>query len=108
FKGISTNLKTGDTLLLALGNGKDQQVLRTVESVDIQADYKRTEVILTEASLGMTGSISHTVSEALQPFVDDASDTVWEIEPVIPREASVSITSVRLKSACMSTDSTVR
>ena len=56
FKGISTNLKTGDTLLLALGNGKDQQVLRTVESVDIQADYKRTEVILTEASLGMTGS----------------------------------------------------
>jgi hypothetical protein len=74
FEGISTNLKTGDILLLVLGSDKDRQVPRIVESVDGQADYKRTEVTLAEASVGMAGSISETVSSALQPFVDDASN----------------------------------
>jgi predicted phage baseplate assembly protein len=46
FKGISTNLKPNDALLLVCGDGPKQQVLRRVHSISPQADDNRTEVTL--------------------------------------------------------------
>lgn len=73
FKGISTNLKAGDALLLTFGNGPGQQNLRTIKSVDIQADDDRTEVTLTEAVPQPGASPFDTAQKALQPFIDDAA-----------------------------------
>jgi predicted phage baseplate assembly protein len=46
FQGTSSNLKTGDPLLIVLGDSPGQQVLRFVVSVDLQANQNRTKVIL--------------------------------------------------------------
>ena len=77
FKGISTNLKVGDALLLILGGDIDaarpQQVLRFAESVDAQADQKRTEVTLVQPLLKVQGSIGTAVTNAVQPFIDKAT-----------------------------------
>jgi hypothetical protein len=73
FQGISTNLKTGDALLIVLGEDAGQQVLRFVESVDVQADQKRTEVTLQEPPLQGKSSIQATVDDALNPFIDQAT-----------------------------------
>ena len=76
FNGISTNLRTGDTLLLSLGTTPDLQVPRGVESVNIDADNNRTEVLLAETPLSTEGatSVSDFVTGILQPFVEDASE----------------------------------
>lgn len=42
--GTATNLKTGDGILFLFGPKAGQQWLRTVESIEAQADDKRTEV----------------------------------------------------------------
>src|SRR5579864_4029128 len=73
FQGISTNLKTGDALLLVFGNGSGQQVLRKVKAVDAQTDLNRTEVTLVERPPDQGSSPSDTVQKALQHFIDDAA-----------------------------------
>jgi Baseplate J-like protein len=44
--GTATNLKTGDMLLFVFGDDDGEQVLRRIETVDAQADAKRTEITL--------------------------------------------------------------
>src|SRR5262249_16714151 len=80
FKGISTNLKIGDVLLIVAGNGSGEEVLRTIKTVELQPDptparQDRTEVTLVEAAptLAKSGSPFDTVKDALQPFINDAS-----------------------------------
>jgi hypothetical protein len=80
FKGISTNLRTGDTLLIVAGNGPGQQVLRTIKTVEPQPDLTpakqdRTEVTLVEAppTVAKSGSPFDTVKNAVKPFINDAS-----------------------------------
>src|SRR5439155_7240327 len=48
FKGIATNLKPGDALLIVAGSGPGQQVQRFIDSVDAQPENDRTEVVLQE------------------------------------------------------------
>lgn len=78
FYGISTNLKSNDALLILLDDkpsvDSKQQVLRLVDSVNVQADDKRTEAILQEAPLQFDGVVSDAVPAALQPFVSEATD----------------------------------
>jgi hypothetical protein len=76
FKGISTNLKTGDALLIVTGDGLGQQALRFVASVDAQADEERTEVTLQESPFPVdTGSqVIDNVRNAVGPFIDEAAD----------------------------------
>lgn len=69
FEGISTNLKIGEAILIVLGDGAGQQVLRYVDAVDVQTDQGRTEVTLRETPLQPTD----TVNEALDPFIDQAT-----------------------------------
>lgn len=73
FQGISTNLQPGSALILVLGTAAGQQSLRFVDSVDSQAQDKRTEVTLQEPALTISSSVSTTVSSTIQPFIDDAS-----------------------------------
>jgi uncharacterized phage protein gp47/JayE len=51
FKGISTNLKPNDPLLLVFGMGPDAQVLHRVETVEALFAEDRTTVILQAAAL---------------------------------------------------------
>jgi hypothetical protein len=75
FQGISTNLKTGDALLLVLGQDSGQQVLRRVKSVSIQAQQVRTEVTLQEPPFQtqMGSQVITNVTNALNPFIEEAS-----------------------------------
>lgn len=73
FQGISTNLQPGSALILVLGAAAGQQFLRFVDSVDPQAQDNRTEVTLQEPALTISSSVSTTVSNTIQPFIDDAS-----------------------------------
>jgi hypothetical protein len=75
FKGMATNLKAGDALLIVSGDGPGQQVLRIVESVDAQANQQRTEVTLQEPLVTVTGTTSAltNIVNVLQPFINDAS-----------------------------------
>ncbi len=73
FQGFSTNLKAGDALLIVLGDGPGQQVPRLIDSVDVQADQNRTEVTLQEAGPMLAGTILETVTNAVQPFIGEAS-----------------------------------
>ena len=77
FKGISTNLKVGDAILIVAG---DKQVQRFVEAVDVQANYDRTEVVLQEPPLSLAPSTGDGASQALfnlhdklDPFLDGAT-----------------------------------
>jgi hypothetical protein len=72
-QGISTNLKTGDALLIVVGDGDYQQVLRFVESVDARADQNRTEVTLQVQPPSPMPTVLSTVKNALQPFILAAS-----------------------------------
>jgi hypothetical protein len=73
FQGISTNLKMGDALLIVLGDDPGLQVPRFVESVNPQADLKRTEVTLQPAPpLSGTAPLD-TVTNAVKPFIDEAT-----------------------------------
>jgi Baseplate J-like protein len=80
FDGISTNLKAGDALLIVSGDGPGEQYLRLIDSVNVQADQKRTEVILQEPQPQLTGSgtgVQRAISElqnALEPFIEDADN----------------------------------
>jgi hypothetical protein len=73
FNGISTSLKTGDALLIVLGNGFGQQVFRLIESVDVQTDQNRTEVTLQDPPLDTSGKPSVAAHTALDPFVAQAA-----------------------------------
>src|ERR1700674_680664 len=78
FYGVSTNLKPNDALLILLDDlpsvdSKDQ-VLRLIDSVNFQADDKRTEAILQQAPLQFDGVVSDAFPNALQPFVSEATD----------------------------------
>jgi hypothetical protein len=73
FQGITTNLKPGDALLFVLGDDTGRQALRLIESVDAQADQKRTEVTLQETLAVSGNTAEEIVSNALQPFIDMAS-----------------------------------
>jgi hypothetical protein len=80
FDGISTSLKTGDALLVVSGNGAGEQWLRFVDSVNVQADQKRTEVRLQEPAPQIHGSGTgaqravSALQNALNPFIEDASN----------------------------------
>jgi hypothetical protein len=78
FQGISTNLKTGDALLFVFGDETSaklaQQVLRFAESVDAQANQKRTEVTLVQPPLQIiTADLINTVTTNVQPFINKAT-----------------------------------
>ncbi|MFI5456620.1 MAG: putative baseplate assembly protein [Isosphaerales bacterium] len=74
FQGISTNLKTGDAILIVLGDDPGQQVPRFVNNVEAQADQNRTEVTLQITVPQQPGRTpGDTVSKALAPFIDQAT-----------------------------------
>ena len=73
FQGIATNLKTGDALLIVLGDEQGLQVPRFVESVNPQAALNRTEVTLQPAPPQGGNSPLDTVTKAISPFIDEAS-----------------------------------
>ena len=50
--GTATNLKPNDLLLFVLGNETGHQFMRAAESVDAQADDKRTQVMLVQSLSG--------------------------------------------------------
>jgi hypothetical protein len=72
FQGISTNLKTGDALLIVLGYDPGQQVLRFVKTAEAQPLQDRTEVTLQVAAPKGGSSPQAIVSAALNPFIDEA------------------------------------
>jgi uncharacterized phage protein gp47/JayE len=76
FKGISTNLKAGDALLIVAGNDPGQQVLRFVQSVDMQADQNRTEVTLQQpaTTVQQTAEMLQLMLQLLTALVADASN----------------------------------
>jgi hypothetical protein len=78
FQGISTNLKTGDALLIVLGYDSGQQVLRFVKNVDAQAVENRTEVTLQIAAPKGGSSPSAIVFAAVKPFIDEATSIFAE------------------------------
>ena len=65
FDGMSTKLAAGDALLIRLGSGPGQQVLRVTEAVDPQPKDNRTEVRLIQFA---ETSASVTV-DTLKPFI---------------------------------------
>jgi Baseplate J-like protein len=73
FQGTSTNLSTGDAILIVLGEDAGQQVIRFVKNVEAQADQNRTEVTLQIAVPQQPGlTPGSTVSDALAPFIEQA------------------------------------
>ncbi|HRQ40304.1 MAG TPA: putative baseplate assembly protein [Chloroflexota bacterium] len=68
FAGIATNLKAGDPLLFVFGLGTEEQVLRQVESVTVQAAEDRTQVVL--QSLWPGRGSGTAVAPDMQPFLD--------------------------------------
>jgi hypothetical protein len=73
--GISTNLKSGDALLIVLSDDSGMQALRFVEAVDVQVDQGRTEVTLQTPLLTPLKDMiaSDAVKLVLKPFVNDAA-----------------------------------
>jgi hypothetical protein len=67
-KGVATNLKTGDALLVSFGDAPDQHYLRIVEEVDIQGDASRTRIVLQR-----TPAADLTLVDILTRFVEDAA-----------------------------------
>lgn len=73
FSGTSTNLKTGDAVLIVLGNGYNQQVLRTVEAVNPLPSRNSTQVVLQEPLPQARDNVADTMRAALGRFVTDAT-----------------------------------
>ena len=74
FQGISTNLKTGDALLIVLGDGTGQQVVRFVDAVVPQADQGRTEVSLQPPPFATSAqNVQALVQTTIGPFIDEVS-----------------------------------
>ena len=71
-RGISTNLKAGDALLLVLSDAPQQQFLRLAERVDAQNDDDRTRIALREAPLAPVGTVEAVVQGFVTRFIDDA------------------------------------
>ncbi len=71
-RGVSTNLKAGDALLLVLSDEPQQQFLRIAERVDAQNDDGRTRIALREAPLAPTGTVQEVVRGFVTRFIDDA------------------------------------
>lgn len=90
FKGIATNLKVGDVLLIVSGDGPAQQVLRYVQSVSPQSDQNRTEVTLQEPALSLKDvtTAKAAVQKALGPFVDDAAN-IFEGSDIATQTAGI-------------------
>ena len=81
FQGIATNLNPGDALLLVLGDGGNQQVLRKVKSVDVQTDQQRTEVTLDKPPVGPGGSTPFGLAQSvLQPFIDKGATIFSDVD----------------------------
>lgn len=68
FSGTTANLKTGDALVFVFNGEANQQFLRHVESVNAQADDKRTEVTLVPIPPD-----SQTSADILLPYADKAT-----------------------------------
>jgi hypothetical protein len=80
-QGISTDLKTGDSLLFVFGDDSKQQVLRQIETVEAQAADNRTEVVLLAPPEEETGSTpGEIVKEALDPFLEEAASILADSE----------------------------
>jgi hypothetical protein len=73
FQGIATGLKSGDALLIVLGDDPNLQVLRFIDSVNAQADQQRTEVTLQEPPPQEESSPGDTANAALAPYIDQAN-----------------------------------
>lgn len=75
FQGTSTNLNTGNALLIALGDEEGEQTLRKVRSVNIDAANKRTEVVLEDIrKMPVSGkTLEEAATNALLFFIDQAS-----------------------------------
>jgi hypothetical protein len=81
FKGISTNLKAGDALLIVTGTEAGQQVQRFITQVNAQPEKNRTEVVLREDTPALLiPNSGDWVSNALanlqtdlNPFIQEAS-----------------------------------
>lgn len=72
FSGTSTNLKTGDALLIVIGDGENQQTLRTVQAVNPLPNQGYTQVVLQESLPQAGTTATATLSAALGRFVTDA------------------------------------
>jgi hypothetical protein len=72
FQGITTNLKTGDQLLIVLGQGSGLQVPRLVDQVTPQPTQNRTLVTLQMPPV-QASDTGTTASQALNPFIDEAT-----------------------------------
>jgi len=110
FQGTSANLKVGDPLLIVLGRGPEQQVVRFVESVAADPIHARTKVTLQEtpfmasfgrraldnvrmavqpyiaeaASIFAANQVAQQVSDVLQDLIDDAAQSNGTVETVLP------------------------
>jgi len=65
FEGTATNLKPNDPLLFVFGNGDNQQVLRLIEKVEIEAAENRSKVTLQQ--MGDQG-----ISQSMRVVIDTA------------------------------------
>jgi hypothetical protein len=97
FKGIATNLKPGDALLIVAGNANGQQAQRFIASVDAQQQNDRTEVVLQEplpafSDSGAGGAVGIAVANLktdLCPFLEQAStdfpgaDLASQVVPIL-------------------------
>ncbi|MGW8392251.1 putative baseplate assembly protein [Pseudoduganella sp. HUAS MS19] len=109
-RGTSSNLKIGDPLLIVLGRGRGQQVVRFVESVAGDASHGRTKVTLQEtpfrasfgrqaldnvrmavqpyiaeaASIFAANLLAQQVADLLQALIDDAAQSNGTVEAVLP------------------------
>lgn len=73
FKGITTKLNPGDALLFVLGDSDSQQVLRFIETVNVQSADDRTQVLLQLPTAGVGTASKDNVQNVLQPFIDEAA-----------------------------------
>lgn len=74
FQGTSTNLKSGDAILIVLGRDSGQQVLRFIESVKLQSAQNRTEVTLQETPFMVQygHQVLDNVNAAVQQYIEEA------------------------------------
>ncbi len=71
-QGVSTNLKSGDAMVIVSGDDAAEQVIRFVQDVDLDAANSRTRVVLQERLVSASLSFQ-AFQDDLQRFVDDAA-----------------------------------